>query len=111
MTREGHERRSKHCEVVGASNSSRAPSAQPKQLAKHRRPSNLGEDSSPEDSPPRGAAPSTPKEFECLKMRPSEVFTDREVMNYNKFESSRVAELRQKSCYTKTKERGTDECF
>jgi hypothetical protein len=76
MTRESHERRSKHREVVSASSSSQAPSAQPKQLAKWRRPSSLREDSSLEDSPPRGATPSTPEEFECLKMRTPEVFTN-----------------------------------
>jgi hypothetical protein len=77
MTREAHERRSKHREAAGASGSSRALSVQLKQLAKLRRPIILCEDSSPEDSPPHGATPSTPGEFECLKMRPSEVFTNR----------------------------------
>jgi hypothetical protein len=94
MTREAHERCTKHHEVVDASSSSRAPSAQPKQLAKRWRPSSIREDSSPEDSPPSGATPSTLKEFECLKMRTSEVFTNRAVVNYNKVESTKVVELR-----------------
>jgi hypothetical protein len=93
MTREGHERRSKHCEAAGASGSSRAPSAQPKHLAKRRRPNSLCEDCSPEDSPPHGVTTSAPEEFECLKMRSLEVFTNREVVNYIKFESTRVVEL------------------
>jgi hypothetical protein len=94
MTREARERRTKHREVTDASGSSRVPSAQLKQLAKRRRPNSLREDSSPEDSPPHGATPSTPEEFECLKMRPREVFTNRAVVNYNKFESTKVVELR-----------------
>jgi hypothetical protein len=32
-------------------------------------------------------------------------------VNYNKVESTRVAEMRQKACYSKPKERGTDERF
>jgi hypothetical protein len=97
MMREAHQRRTKHREVAGASGSSRAPSAQP---------NNLHEDSFPEDSAPRGATPSTPNELECLKMRSPEVFTNRVMVNYNK-----VVELRQKACYTKPKEKGTDERF
>jgi hypothetical protein len=64
MTCEGHERRSKHREVAGASSSSWAPVAQPKKLAKRARPLSLHEDSSPKDSPPRGATPDSPEEFE-----------------------------------------------
>jgi hypothetical protein len=33
------------------------------------------------------------------------------VVNYSKFESTRVVELRQKACYSKPKGRGTDERF
>jgi hypothetical protein len=44
-------------------------------------------------------------------MRPPEVFANRAMVNYNKFESTKVVELRQKACYTKPKERGTDERF
>jgi hypothetical protein len=58
MTREGHERRSKHREATGASSSSRAPVAQPKKLTKRARPLSLHEDSSLKDSPPHGATPS-----------------------------------------------------
>jgi hypothetical protein len=42
-------------------------------------------------------------------MQLAQVFTDREVVNYNKIESRRVAEIRQKACYSKPKERGIDE--
>jgi hypothetical protein len=93
---EAHERCTKHREAASASDSSQAPSAQPKQLAKRRRPSSLHEDSSPEDSPPRGATPSTPPEFECLKMRPPEVFTNQEVVNYNKVDPRKIVTLHQK---------------
>jgi hypothetical protein len=44
-------------------------------------------------------------------MRLAQVFTNREVVNYNKIESTKVAEMRQKACYSKPKERGTDERF
>jgi hypothetical protein len=111
MTCEGHERRSKHHEAVSASSSSRAPVAHPKKLAKRARPSSFREDSSPKDSPPHGATPSSPNELECLKMGLPEVHTNREVINYNKVESTRIVEQRQIACYNKSKERGTDEHF
>jgi hypothetical protein len=111
MTREAHERCNKHREVAGASNSSRAPSTQPKQLAKRRRPSNLYKDSSPMDSPPHGATLSTPLEIECLKMSPPEVFTNREVVNYNKVDPRSIVTLHQRACYNSSKERGTNERF
>jgi hypothetical protein len=95
MTREGHERRSKHREVAGASGSSRGPVAQPKKLAKRAQPSSLHEDSSPEDSPPHGPTPSSPNEFECLKMRSPKVHTNREVVNYNKVTAPRECLLQQ----------------
>jgi hypothetical protein len=44
-------------------------------------------------------------------MRSSEIFTNRELVNYNKVESTRIVELRQIACYTKPKEKGTDEHF
>jgi hypothetical protein len=111
MTREGHERPSKHREATDASGSSWAPTAQTKKLAKRPRPSSLHEDSTPEDSPTHAATPTTPDEYVALKMRSPDVHTNREVVNYNKFESSMIVELRQIPCYTKTKEKGTDECF
>jgi hypothetical protein len=111
MTREGHERRSKHREVAGAFSSSRAPAAQLKNFAKRARHSSLHEDSSPEDSPPRGATPTTPDELECLKMRFMEVHTNREVVNYNKVDPRDIVTLREIPCYNKSKERGTDERF
>jgi hypothetical protein len=69
MAREGHARRTKHRQDVGDS-SSHAPIAMPKQLTKRRRPTSLREESSPEDSPPRGGTPKSPDEVECLKLRP-----------------------------------------
>jgi hypothetical protein len=111
MTREGHERRSKHCEAAGASSLSWAPDAQPKQLAKRSWPNSLHEDSCPEDYPPHGATPSSPDGFECLKMRSPIVHTNREVVNYNKVDPSNIVMLRENACYNKSKERGTDECF
>jgi hypothetical protein len=66
----GDERRSKHCQDVGAS--SGGPSAKPKKVAKRPRPSKYQEESSPRVSPPRGG---TPDETECLKMHSSEIHT------------------------------------
>jgi hypothetical protein len=84
MARENHERCTKHHEMVGASSSSRAPTAQAKKLAKQIRPSTLREDSSVEDSPPHGGTPDSPEEFECLKIRPLVFHSNLEVVNYNK---------------------------
>jgi hypothetical protein len=111
MTREGHERCSKHCEAVGASSSSQAPVAQPKKLAKRARPLSLREESSPEDSPPRGATPDSPEEFECLKISALVAHTNRKVVNYNKVDPRNIVTLRQKACYNLSKERGTNEHF
>jgi hypothetical protein len=49
MMSEAHEQRTKHREAVGASSSSQAPSAYPKQLTKRWTPSTLCEESSLED--------------------------------------------------------------
>jgi hypothetical protein len=93
MTREGHERHSKHREAAGASSSSRAPVARHKKLAKRAWPSSLHEDSTSEDSPPCGATPDSPEEFECLKLRPPEAHTNRGVVNYNKFDPRNIVTL------------------
>jgi hypothetical protein len=82
------ERRSKHRQDVGASSSD--PSNKPKKVAKRPRPRSYQEESSPEASPPHG---STPDETECLKMYPP------------------VMHLRNKPCYSSSKERDTDERF
>jgi hypothetical protein len=111
MMHEGHERHSKHSEAAGASGSSQTPSAQPKILDKRARPRSLREYSSPKDSLPHGATPTTPDKYECLKMRLLEVHTNREVVHYKKFESTRIVEQCQIACYNKSKERGTDEHF
>jgi hypothetical protein len=110
MTREAHEQCTNHHEAVGASSSSRAPSAHPKQLTKRQRPSTLREESSPEDSLPRGAAP-TPNEYECLKIRPLVAHTNREVVNYNKLVPRNIVTLHEQACYNSSKERSTDERF
>jgi hypothetical protein len=78
MAREGHERRSKQRQETGGSSSSRAPFAHPKKHAKRPRPSSLREESTLEDSPPRGGTPESPDELECLKIRPPVVHTNRE---------------------------------
>jgi hypothetical protein len=111
MTREGHERCSKHREAGGASSSSRVPAAKPKKLAKWARPSILHEDSTPEDSPPHAATPNSPDELECLKMRPPIAHTNRKVVNYNKVDPRNIVTLCQRACYKSSKERGTDEYF
>jgi hypothetical protein len=111
MACEGHEQCSKHREETGDSSSSRAPSAQPKKLAKRPWPSTLHEDSSPEDSPARGGPPESSEEFECLKIKSSEAHTDREVVNYNKEDPRNIVTLRNKPCYSSAMERGTDERF
>jgi hypothetical protein len=56
----------------------------PKMLAKRQRPSSLREESSPKDSLPHGGTPKSPDEVECLKLRPPVVYTNQEVVNYNK---------------------------
>jgi hypothetical protein len=81
--REAHEQCTKNREAGGAASSSQAPSAHPKQLAKRQRPSTLREESSPENSPPRGATPPTPDGYECLKIKPLVAHTNQEVVNYN----------------------------
>jgi hypothetical protein len=110
MAHEGHERRTKHRQDVGGS-SSCAPIAMPKQLTKRWRLSSLREESSPEDYPPRGGTPESPNEVECLRMRPPVVYTDREVVNYNKVDPRNLVTLRERPCYNLAKERGTDERF
>jgi hypothetical protein len=110
MAPEGHECRIKHHQDIGGS-SSRAPIATPKQLAKRRRPKSLHEESSPEDSPPHGGTPESLDEVECLKLRPPVVYTDREVVNYNKVDPRNLVTLRDRPCYSSAKERGTDDRF
>jgi hypothetical protein len=100
------ERRSKHRQDVGASSSD--PFANPKKLAKRPRPHSYQEESSPEASPPRG---STPDETECLKMYPPVIHTNREIMNYSKEDATNVMHLRNKPCYSSSKERGTNWTF
>jgi hypothetical protein len=101
-----NERRSKHHQNVSASSS--GPSAKPKKLAKRPRPRTYQEESSPEVSPPRG---STPDETECLKMYRPMIHTNREIVNYSKEDPMYVMHLRNKPCYSSSKERGTDERF
>jgi hypothetical protein len=110
MARDDHEWHTKYHESAGASSSSRAPTAQPKKLAKRPRSSTLREDSSLEDSP-HGGTPDSPEEFECLKVRPPVAHSNWEVVNYNKEESRNIITLREKACYNSSKERGTDERF
>jgi hypothetical protein len=76
--------------------------------AKRPRPHSYQEESSPEASPPRG---STPDETECLKMYPSMIHTNQEIVNYNKEDPMNVMHLRNKPCYSSSKERGTEERF
>jgi hypothetical protein len=90
MTHEGHERHSKRREAVGASSSSWAPTTHPKKVARWAKPSTLREESSPEDSPPRGGTPESPNEFECLKISPPVSHTNREVVNYNKVDPRNI---------------------
>jgi hypothetical protein len=105
MTR-GDERCSKHRQDVGASSS--GPSTKPKKLVKRPRPSSYQEESSPEVSPPRGG---TPDETECLRMYSLEIHTIWEIVNYSKEDPMNVMHLRNKPCYSSSKERGTDERF
>jgi hypothetical protein len=83
----------------------------PKMLAKRWRPSSLCEESSLMDSPPRGGTPESSDEVECLKLRPPVVFTNREVVNYNKVDPRNHITLWDRPCYSSAKERGTDERF
>jgi hypothetical protein len=94
MTREGHERRPKHCKASSASRSSWAPVAYPKKLAKRKWSISLRENSTPEDSPPRGATPDSPEEFECLKIRALIAHTNREEVNYNKVDPRNAVTFR-----------------
>jgi hypothetical protein len=102
----GDERRSNHCQDVGASSS--GPSTKPKKLAKRPRPNSYQEESSPEVSPPRGG---TPDETECLKMHSPEIHTMREIVNYSKEDPLNVVHLHSKAFYNLVEERGTDERF
>jgi hypothetical protein len=77
-------------------------------LAKRPRPSSYQEESSPEASPARGG---TPNETECLKMYPPVIHINREIVNYSKEDPMNVMHLRNKPCYSSSKERGTDERF
>jgi hypothetical protein len=58
--------------------------------------------------PPRGG---TPDEMECLKTYPPVIHTNREIVNYSKEDPMNVMHLRNKPCYSSSKERGTDERF
>jgi hypothetical protein len=109
--REGQERRSKQRQETGGSSSTWAPTAYPKKLAKRARPSTLREESSPEDSPPRGGTPEYLDELECMKIKPSVAHTNREVVNYSKEDLMNLVILRNKPCYNFPKERGTNERF
>jgi hypothetical protein len=102
----GDERRSKHHQDISAF--SIGPSAKPKKLAKRPQPSSYQEEASPEVPPPRGG---TPDEMECLKMYSLKIHTNREIMNYSKENPMNVMHLRNKPCYSSSKERGTDERF
>jgi hypothetical protein len=95
MASEGHERRSKQCQEIGGSSSSRGPSAYPKKLAKRPRPSSLEEESSPEDSPPHGGTLDSPEEFECLKIRAPVCHINRDEVDYNKVDSRNIITLGQ----------------
>jgi hypothetical protein len=100
----GDEHHSKHHQDVGAS--SIGPSTKPKKLAKRPRPNSYQEESSTEASPPRG---STPDETWWLKMYPPVIHTNREIVNYSKEDPMNVMHLRNKPCYSSSKESGTDE--
>jgi hypothetical protein len=121
MAHEGHKRRSKYRLEAGGSSSSWGPSAQPKTLTKRQHPSTLCEESSHEDSPPRGSTLDSLEEFKCLKIRPPVAHTNREVVNYNKENREvvnynkedlrNIVTLHDKPGYSSAKERGTDERF
>jgi hypothetical protein len=102
----GGERHSKHRQDIGASSS--VLSIKPKKLAKRPQPSSYQEESSPKVSPSRGG---TPDETECLRMHSPEIHTNWEIVNYSKEDPMNVMHLRNKPCYSSSKERGTDERF
>jgi hypothetical protein len=102
MAGEGRERRTKHRQDTGGS-SSQAPAARSKLLAKRRRPSSLREEFSPEYSPPRGDAPESPDEVECLTMSSPEIHTNRDIVNYSKEDPMNLVKLRNQPCYKSTR--------
>jgi hypothetical protein len=102
----GDERRSKHHQDVGAYSS--GPSTMPKKLVKRPQASTYQEESSLEVSPPHGG---TPDETECLRMYSPEIHNVREIVNYSKEDPINVMHLRNKPCYSSSKERDTDEIF
>jgi hypothetical protein len=102
----GDECRLKHHQDVSASSSD--PSAKTKKLARRSRPCSNQEESSPEASPPHG---STPDETESLKKYPLVIHTNREIMNYSMEDPMDVMHLRNKPCYSSSKERDTNERF
>jgi hypothetical protein len=75
----------------------------PKQLTKRWRPNTLHEESSPEDSPPCGGTSEYPNEVECLKLRPPLVYTNQEVINYNKVDPRNLVTLWDRPCYSSAK--------
>jgi hypothetical protein len=83
MARERHEHHTKHRQDVGGS-STHAPAARNKQLAKRWRSNSHRKESSPDTSPPHGGTPESSDEVECLKMRPSVIHTNRDIVNYSK---------------------------
>jgi hypothetical protein len=111
MAGKGHERHSKHHQEAGGSSSTWVPTAHPKKLANRTRPSTFQEESSPEDSPPRGGSLESPDELECLKIHSLVIHTNREVVNYSKEDPMNLVTLHGKPCYSLPKERGTDERF
>jgi hypothetical protein len=111
MAGHGHEQCSKHHQEAGGSSLSWAPTVHPKKLAKRARSSTFLEESSPEDSPPRGGSPESPNEMECLKIHSPVIHTNREVVNYSKEYLMNLVTLCNKPCYSLPKERGTDERF
>jgi hypothetical protein len=102
----GDESRSKHHQDVGASLS--GLSTKPKKLTKRPWPNSYQEESTPEVSPPRSG---TPDETECIRMHSPEIHTNREIVNYSKEDTINVMHLRNKPCYSSSKERGTNERF
>jgi hypothetical protein len=98
----GNEYHSKHHQDISASSTKR------NKLVKRPRPSSYQEESSPEASLPRGG---TSDEMECLKMYHPEIHTNWKIMNYRKEDHMNVMHLRNKPCYSSSKERGTDETF
>jgi hypothetical protein len=111
MAGEGQERRSKHRQEASESSLSWAPIAHQKKLAKRARPNTFREESSPEDSPPRGGSPESLDELECLKIYSPVIQTNREVVNYSKEDPMYLVTLRNKPCCNSSKERCTNERF